>query len=207
MRKAPGQKRSRVMVATILEAAARVLADTGWAAFTTNQVASVAGVSIGSLYQYFPNKLALAEAIRQQHLEMILQVLAGDQLGQTGHDSLPERIAKLLDGILAAHQINPALHHVLLDEVPFARRDEHPDFEQLYHEYYLEFTTQVLGYESPRASVVAKVLASAIEGVVHLAAHLGEQESSAIRRELELLVCAYLTQVRGSMPEKSEVPS
>ncbi|MGO2347604.1 MAG: TetR/AcrR family transcriptional regulator, partial [Providencia sp.] len=69
MRRAPSQNRSRMMVSVILESATRVLAETGWSKFTTNQVASIAGVSIGSLYQYYPNKLALAEAIRQQHLE------------------------------------------------------------------------------------------------------------------------------------------
>jgi AcrR family transcriptional regulator len=77
MRKAPRQRRSQVMVDVILQAAARVLAKSGWAKFNTNEVARIAGVSIGSLYQYFPNKLALAEAIRQQHLAAILQVLAG----------------------------------------------------------------------------------------------------------------------------------
>lgn len=203
MRRTPSQQRSRVMVATILEAAARVLAYTGWTEFTTNQVANVAGVSIGSLYQYFPNKLALAEAIRQQHLEKILRVLATNQTGKIGHDSLTERVSELLDGILAAHRVNPVLHRVLLDEVPLSRRDGHPGFEQLYNAYYLAFTTEALGEASLRAPVVARVLASAIEGVVHQAARRGELESSSIRCELEWLVCAYLGQVRGTAPKKS----
>ncbi|RVA45307.1 TetR/AcrR family transcriptional regulator [Mesorhizobium sp. M7A.F.Ca.US.001.01.1.1] len=64
VRKAPRQQRSRATVDTIVEAAARVLARRGWADFTTNETASVGGVSVGSIYQYFPNKLALAEEIR-----------------------------------------------------------------------------------------------------------------------------------------------
>lgn len=59
MRKEPRQARSRATVEIIVRAGARVLGDRGWAGFTTNQVAEVAGVSIGSLYQYFPDKLAL----------------------------------------------------------------------------------------------------------------------------------------------------
>ncbi len=58
-RKEPRQERSRYMNQTILEGAARVLVREGPTAFTTNRVAEVAGVSVGSLYQYYPNKGAL----------------------------------------------------------------------------------------------------------------------------------------------------
>jgi AcrR family transcriptional regulator len=56
MRKQPSQARSKATVDAIVEAAARILGDQGWAGFTTNKVAEAAGVSIGSYYQYFPDK-------------------------------------------------------------------------------------------------------------------------------------------------------
>ena len=62
-RKSPAQARSRETVATILEAAAHVLARRGYAGVTTNHVAQRAGVSIGSIYQYFPDKEALLAAL------------------------------------------------------------------------------------------------------------------------------------------------
>lgn len=58
-RKRPRQERSRRLESYVLEAAARVLAEEGPAAFNTNRVAARAGVSVGSLYQYYPNKAAL----------------------------------------------------------------------------------------------------------------------------------------------------
>jgi AcrR family transcriptional regulator len=58
-RKAPRQKRSRQLVEDILEAAIRVLSHEGAKRFTTARVAETAGVSVGSLYQYFPNKEAI----------------------------------------------------------------------------------------------------------------------------------------------------
>jgi AcrR family transcriptional regulator len=58
-RKQPKQARSAGLVSTILEAAAQVLASDGASRFTTARVAERAGVSIGSLYQYFPNKAAI----------------------------------------------------------------------------------------------------------------------------------------------------
>ena len=193
MRKVPSQGRSRAMVSAILEAATRVLSQTGWSTFTTNQVAIVAGVSIGSLYQYFPNKISLAEAIRQQHLETILQVLERcNNTNLNGDDKLAKKVERLIDGIVAAHLINPNLHRILLDEVPLSERSAHQTFESLYADYYLNFTTQILGKASSRKEVVSKILASTIEGVMHNAARQGELTSTQIRQELVLLICAYL---------------
>ena len=189
MRKAPRQRRSQVMVDVILQAAARVLAKSGWAKFNTNEVARIAGVSIGSLYQYFPNKLALAEAIRQQHLAAILQVLAG---ATTEEDSLAIRVERLIEGIIAAHLINPCLHRVLLDEVPLSERSAHQEFEQQYAEFYRQFVVTTLSRDSARATVVAVVLASAVEGVVHDAARRDQLGSDDIKLELQRLIMAYL---------------
>lgn len=65
-RKQPIQARSRQMMADILEAATRVLTEDGLSQFNTNRVAEVAGVSVGSLYQYFPNKEALLLQLQEQ---------------------------------------------------------------------------------------------------------------------------------------------
>ena len=67
-RKRPSQARSRDTVAVILRAAARVFATQGYAAGTTNRIAEAAGVSVGSLYEYFPNKDALLVALMEAHI-------------------------------------------------------------------------------------------------------------------------------------------
>ncbi|MBY4674993.1 TetR family transcriptional regulator [Marinobacterium sp. CAU 1594] len=85
-RKQPQQKRSERLVADILQAATRVLTHEGAQCFTTARVAEVAGVSVGSLYQYFPNK------------EAILFRLQTDEWQQTG---------ELLEGILVDSTIEP----------------------------------------------------------------------------------------------------
>ena len=91
-RKAPRQARAQATVQVILEAAARVLSRESLAGFNTNRVAEVAGVSVGSLYQYFPNKAALVAAlIDRDHaaladaLEALLAVPAADTLRGTLH--------------------------------------------------------------------------------------------------------------------------
>jgi AcrR family transcriptional regulator len=192
MRKAPRQQRSRVTVDTIVEAAARVLAERGWARFTTNEVALVAGVSVGSLYQYFPNKLSLAEVIRHRHLDAVLMALgASDRRDET--TTLENRVARLIDGVIAAHSVNQKLHRVLLDEVPFAARSDHDRFEIEYLRRYQAFIAASPDkHDSARAEVAGRVLAAAVEGVVHTAARRGELETPALKAELNSLVCAYL---------------
>jgi AcrR family transcriptional regulator len=126
MRKAPRQQRSRVTVDAIVEAATRVLARRGWARFTTNEIAAVAGVSVGSLYQYFPDKLAIAEAIRQRHLDEVLAALGRcDEEGDPAA-TFPRRVERFVDGVIAAHSVDQALHRVLVDEVPLAARSSYP---------------------------------------------------------------------------------
>jgi AcrR family transcriptional regulator len=71
-RKAPQQPRSQQTVAALLEAAAQVLETRGMPGFNTNAVAQRAGVSVGSLYQYFPSKEALTLGLVQREGEMFL---------------------------------------------------------------------------------------------------------------------------------------
>jgi AcrR family transcriptional regulator len=67
-RKLPKQERSEATVESILDAAAQVFERHGYAAGTTSRIAERAGVSIGSLYQYFPNKDAILVALVHRHL-------------------------------------------------------------------------------------------------------------------------------------------
>lgn len=198
MRKAPRQQRSRVTVDAIVEAATRVLARRGWARFTTNEIAAVAGVSVGSLYQYFPDKLAVAEAIRQRHLDEVLAALSrsddgDDQDGDTAA-SLPRRVERFVDGVVAAHSLDQALHRVLVDEVPLAARSSYPEFEAEYQRRYRALVAGSRGDgESTDVEMAARMLSSAVEGAVHAAARRGDLEAPAMRTELVRLVFAYLS--------------
>jgi AcrR family transcriptional regulator len=76
-RKRPKQARSAELVTAILEAAAQVLADEGAQRFTTARVAEKAGVSIGSLYQYFPNKAAILFRLQSDEWRRTTELLQG----------------------------------------------------------------------------------------------------------------------------------
>src|SRR5687767_9223907 len=74
-KKVPMQVRSRTTCASMLDAAARLLARSGYAALTTNHVAKAAGVAIGSLYEYFPSKdVIVAEVVRRTVAEVAREI-------------------------------------------------------------------------------------------------------------------------------------
>lgn len=91
-RKKPTQSRSTVTVDAIVEATIRILRQDGWAACTTTRIAALAGVSVGSLYQYFPNRNAIAvEIIRQRTRTYLAAVLAADLTGAATPDEAVDR--------------------------------------------------------------------------------------------------------------------
>jgi AcrR family transcriptional regulator len=197
MRKAPRQQRSQLMVNTIIEAATRVLARRGWAHFKTSEVAEVAGVSIGSLYQYFPDKLGLAEEIRRRHLGAVLAALAISSDEQET-STLEQRVMHLIDGVIAVHSVNQTLHRILLEEVPFTTVADDEGFESEYQGRYRNLIVPSSGKpRNARDDVAGRVLAAAVEGVVHAAARHGELESPVVKAELGQMVKAYLRDRSG----------
>jgi AcrR family transcriptional regulator len=192
MRKEPSQARSRATVDAIIQAGARVLADRGWAGFTTNGVADVAGVSIGSLYQYFPDKLSLVEAIRRHHFDEVLAVVRGTRKGDR---SLSQHVEALVQGMIEAHSVNADLHRVLLDEVPGydGSRRAHDAFLAEYQDHYKAFVAAYGNSGSgSNAGIVAQLLSGAVEGVIHSAARKGILSSPELKQELIWMICAYL---------------
>ena len=122
-RKIPKQERSRLTVEAILEATAHILAEKGYNETNTNLIAERAGVSIGSLYQYFPNKKSLIVALREKHSQEIAELL--ELKFNHLFDSPPEiAIPELVKAVIAAHAINPRLHQVLNEEIPRSERSQ-----------------------------------------------------------------------------------
>jgi AcrR family transcriptional regulator len=122
-RKRPQQERSRMTVEAILEATAHILTEQGYSKTNTNQIAELAGVSIGSLYQYFPNKESLMAALIQQHCDEMVE-LVESKLNHLFDTPLEEAIPQLVKAVIAAHAINPKLHQVLNEEIPRSGRLE-----------------------------------------------------------------------------------
>lgn len=117
-RKLPRQQRAIAMVEAILDATARILVEQGYAGLNTNAVAQRAGVSIGSLYQYFPSKEALLAALQARHGKDMSAAL-GSLLDAPAEGGLRAAVARLVRAAAAAHEVEPALHRVLEKELSF----------------------------------------------------------------------------------------
>jgi AcrR family transcriptional regulator len=85
-RKLPKQDRSRVTVEAILEATTRILVEEGYDKANTNRIAERAGISIGSLYQYFPNKESLMTALMEQHSREMTELVATKGVAELMYD-------------------------------------------------------------------------------------------------------------------------
>jgi AcrR family transcriptional regulator len=116
-RKMPKQARAQATVDAILTATAELLVELGYDRTTTNAIARRAGVSIGSLYQYFPNKEALLTALCEFHMTEMTTLLIGEIAGLRGQP-LDEAIRPLVKALLRAHAVAPALHRVFIEQVP-----------------------------------------------------------------------------------------
>lgn len=117
VRREPQQRRARQTVDAVLEAAVRVLKRGGSEALTTNRIAEAAGVSIGSLYQYFLDKGAIFAALHRRHIDAIDRMVHAT-IARHAASSLDELIRALIEAMIDAHSDDPELFELLMREVP-----------------------------------------------------------------------------------------
>jgi AcrR family transcriptional regulator len=194
-RKRPRQDRAKATVDSILEATARVLVKQGFDGLTTNAVAAAAGVSIGSLYQYFPNKEALVSALLERHMEdMSKSVLS--ELTRVANLPLAQAARCVVELTIRAHAVDPALHQVLTEQVPrVGKLAKLRDLDELCHRMVAGLLAARKGELAIRdPDLAAFILVSTIESVVHRAALLYPQRLRDPRlvEETTLLVTRYL---------------
>jgi AcrR family transcriptional regulator len=193
-RKSPVQARSAASVDAVLEATIQVLLSVGKERLTTTRVAARAGVSVGTLYQYFPNKSALMQAVLKRHLEQVAEAV--------------ERVCREQEGN-SLTQIGPALINAFLDakmkdpktSVAFYAVSSDVDGVKIVQRVRVRTNRAIVGVlagareplrKDPQ--VVASMLQSAMFGVSRrlLESSTPEKELKTMREELIYLVSTYL---------------
>lgn len=120
-RKTPQQARSRRTWDRTLAAAARVFAEDGYASTTTDGIAEAAGLSVGSLYQYFPNKDAILHVLALEHIDQADAAIRRALETDPGYDhpvSIGDWLRPVIDALIGVHAAAPLLHRVIFDEAP-----------------------------------------------------------------------------------------
>ena len=169
-RKYASQERSRATVDALVEATARILVREGFDKASTNHIADQAGVSVGSLYQYFPGKEALIAAVIERHSRDIMQVVRG-AMAKAVSSPVKQAVRTLVAAAIAAHRVDPKLHRVLAEQIP--RTGKLEKVETFNRENYTSFRAYL---ESRRdelrvadLELAAFVCVTSIEALTHTA--------------------------------------
>jgi AcrR family transcriptional regulator len=196
-RKTPGQKRSVATVAAILEAAARILETRGLDSYSTNEVAARAGVSIGSLYQYFPSKDAITRALIGRGAEELLADIKTVEIGDVPQAALEQ----IIDAAVKHQLRRPALARLLdLEEIRLPMGE---DFQRAGREAMQIFQSCLTasGMVTPaNLAVTSHDLFAIIKGLVDSAGQRGEMDQPALAARVRRAVFGYLTYTGSTSP-------
>jgi AcrR family transcriptional regulator len=198
-RKRPAQERSRVTVDAICVAAGRVLKEGG--DVSTRRIAEVAGVSVGTLYQYFQNRETLVTELVRRQLDAMGAAMA-EALARSDGQSLAERVRAIVQGVAGVKATDPGLHRALaawlfgIEATPMVAtfKDVTTGFIQALLEHH---RAEV---EAPALDVAARVVVDAVDGalfaeVVRGGARLGDP---AFVDEVACLAIRYLCGSRAA---------
>jgi len=197
-RKVASQERSRATVDALVEATARILVKEGFDKASTNRVADLAGVSVGSLYQYFPSKEALVAAVIERHQQEILQTVRGE-LAEILAEPVEQAMRRIVAVAVRAHRVDPKLHRVLAEQIPRVGKLE--ELETFNRENYTLFRTylerhrdklRVDDLELASFVCVTSIEALTHNAVLHHSRMLSDQAMEALIDEAARLVTGYL---------------
>lgn len=198
-RKTPRQARARETRARILAAASEVFSEHGYAAGTTNRIAAAAGMSVGSLYQYFPNKDAILVELVHAHIAegelRLAPVLERAAAPQQSNETIEPLIRAVVTELVALHVENRRLHQVLFEESPRPAsllRELHAAETRV-----VEMATLFVLAANVRTAdpaLTARVAVTTIESLVHrMIATDTRIDVDAFTDEVVHLVAGYLT--------------
>jgi AcrR family transcriptional regulator len=204
-RKSPVQARSTASVNAILEATLQVLLSVGKERLTTTKVAARAGVSVGTLYQYFPNKSALLQAALKRHMNEVTEAIARvckEQSGRTLREMATALITAFLEAKMRDANTSVALYLVSSD-VDGARIVQQMGTRS--NKAIVQMLSSTRDPLTIDPQLVASMLQGAMAGVSRrmLESHASEEQFDALRQELIFMACAYMDTCLARLPVQS----
>ncbi len=194
LRKSPRQERSKATVQAILQAAARVFVEAGLEGASTNRIAEVAGVSVGSLYQYFPNKESLAQALLVSHIADAERQRPPALRGPEPL-TLRDRLRTAVGWHLEVHASNPELHEMLTRVAPRILGDSVlRQFERAHHDAVRTALAPYAAQIRPPLDLAAFMVAECMEALTHSAVvhHPELLDRDELAEEMTELLVRYL---------------
>lgn len=188
-RKKPVQARSAEMVSAILEAAARILETRGLENYTTNAVAELAGVSIGSLYQYFPGKDALTAELIERETELLLVDLKDiNQIPNPMH-----ALDCLIRACVKQQLRRPTLARLLdFEEQRLPLHEQQQSISESVNQTILGILQRLPLNPDENLQTAAADIFAMTRGIIDGAGERGEQDMLDLHRRVRRAVCGYL---------------
>lgn len=199
-RRKPKQQRSRQTVDDVLEAVQLVVKRHGTQAITTNRIAEAAGVSVGSLYQYFPDKRAIFTALHDRHVDDVRQVIE-QTTAACASAPLKEFTRELVHGLVNVHADIAELHEVVSSAVP----ESALGFKNALHHTFGWVLSRAdqNRYSLDETERMLFVLPRMVESLVHGAAHQARASLSRDGAKSEAIrtVLVYVNSFQSSAPK------
>jgi AcrR family transcriptional regulator len=189
-RRVPQQDRGERRVAEVLDAASSVIAEMGYDAATMTEIAERAGASIGALYQYFPNKEAIARALRQQYGEE-MEARWAPLKGQGARLSVKDLVDRFFDVMTDFMENRPA--YIPLQSAPRTHRRDPAARNRLRELFAALFREKNPELTHEAAMRIANVTVQVIKAMNPLYGEATRSEREEIVREFKLLLASYLT--------------
>lgn len=145
-------------------AAAHILKNEGSGHLTTNRIAEVAGVSIGSLYQYFPNKVAVVAALRERHNDYYDEEVR-DRVDRVAGHSLRPAVSEMLHGMVQVHAQDVPLHGALRGQPHTLDPERETEFKRMLLEHFQENAAELRPMPDPE--LTAFIVIRALEFMIH----------------------------------------
>lgn len=194
LRRKPQQSRGRRRIERILDAADALFVEVGFEAATTNAIAARAETSIGSLYQFFPNKDAILNALAERHLANMRAVNAGLLNAEVAAMPFPEGLHRAIDTLAAYHAANPGFRLLFCGAMTTGQlarsADElHREVAQLAEGVLLACLPRL---DPARVGLVATVVVHGVRAMMTLASTCDPARRPEILAEAKTLLGRYL---------------
>lgn len=192
LRRQPVQQRSAKRVAQMLDSCAELIDEVGYDALTTTLIAKRAGVAVGSLYQFFPDKRAVVQALTQRNFEHFMQVV-GERLGSIDTTHWWNVVDTLLDVYLQMHRELPGFAKVHFgDVVDVHLLDEYRDNNSVVSDALVNLLTEQVQLPADEIRLPVSIGVEAADGLLKYAFRRNPQGDQTIVDETKHMIKGYL---------------
>lgn len=197
LRRQPVQQRSAKRVEQMLDASAELIDEMGYDALTTTLIAKRAGVAVGSLYQFFPDKRAVVQALTQRNLERFL-VAVNERLSAVDHEHWWDVVDSMLDIYLRMHREVPGFSKVHFGDVVDLRLlDERRDNNLVIADSLAGLLTKTLNMSPEQIALPVAVAVEAADALLNLAFRRSPRGDQQVVDETKHLIKGYLASRLG----------